>query len=84
MIGINGRIPTTEKKISRILHQNKTTKSDLAELNNIIESTNSFKYTNDKMNEFSDRALKAIDCYDESQVRKSMVDLVQFNLDRKG
>ncbi len=71
-------------KISRILRHKKKTKSDITELNKIIESTNSFRYTNDKMIEFSELALAAIKNYDESQVKKSMVDLVQFNLNRKG
>ena len=47
----------------------------------ILES-GGFKYANDKLNEFSEKAVQAIQKYEESEIKNSLIELVSFNIKR--
>ena len=49
----------------------------------MISESGGFRYANDKLNEFSEKAIDAIQGYEESEVKKSLTQLVSFNINRK-
>ena len=52
------------------------------EINNIIYDTGGFDYAKKKLDEFSDKAADSISSYGESEIKKSLLDLVIFNKER--
>ena len=49
----------------------------------MINELGGFDYTNKKIDDFSNEAIDSISDYDESDIKKSLIDLVRFNKDRK-
>ena len=72
------------RKIKSILSQKKKTKTDLNDLKEIIDRVGGFSYALQKISEFNDQAINALSLYPDSPYKKSMVDLVSFNTQRKG
>ena len=72
------------RKIKSILSQKKKTKTDLNDLKEIIDRVGGFTYALQKISEFNDQAINALSPYPDSPYKKSMVDLVSFNTQRKG
>ena len=72
------------RKIKSILSQKKKTKTDLNDLKEIIDRVGGFTYALQKISEFNDQAINALSLYPDSPYKKSMVDLVSFNTQRKG
>ena len=69
---------------SYILSQKKKTKTDLNDLKEIIDRVGGFTYALQKISEFNDQAINALSPYPDSPYKKSMVDLISFNAQRKG
>ena len=72
------------RKIKSILSQKKKTKTDLNDLKEIIDRVGGFSYAFQEISEFNDQAVNALSPYPDSPYKKSMVDLVSFNTQRKG
>ena len=72
------------RKIKSILSQKKKTKTDLNDLKEIIDRVGGFTYALHKISEFNDQAINALSPYPDSPYKKSMVDLISFNTQRKG
>ena len=72
--------------ISLFIFSSTTSASKLfsdSEINEMISESGGFRYANDKLNEFSEKAIDAIQGYEESEVKKSLTQLVSFNINRK-
>lgn len=74
---------STKRKIARLLRKIKRKRYDTAELKNIIESTGGFEYARKKISEYSERALNGLKNYPDSIYKQKMVELVNYNGNRK-
>ena len=52
------------------------------EINDLISELGGFDYSKNKLQEFSDKAVAAIDGYDDSETKNSLIKLVEFNVSR--
>ena len=73
----------TARQISRLLRKVKKDKKVTEELKSIIESTGGFDYAKSKITEFSEKALSAIDKYPDTVHKQKLIDLVNYNGNRK-
>ena len=72
------------RKIKKILSQKKKTRNDLDSLKEIIDRVGGFSYAREKISEFNNQAIEALSPYPDSPYKKSMIDLISFNAQRKG
>ena len=72
----------TRNRLKFLVRKKKKNVTTLKEINNIIHDSGGFDYASRKLDEFSDRAINAISSYSESEVKKSLIDLVVFNKER--
>ena len=79
------KISKTEyRQVKKILSQKKKTRSNLNDLKEIIDRAGGFNYAMQKISEFNNQAIDALSPYPDSPYKKSMVDLISFNAQRKG
>ena len=69
----------TLSTVSQIIY-----KSNLNDLKEIIDRVGGFSYAQQKISEFNNQAIEALSPYPESPYKKSMIDLISFNTQRKG
>ena len=72
----------TRYMLKSLVRKKKKNVTTLKEINNIIHDSGGFDYASRKLDEFSNRAINAISSYSESEVKKSLIDLVVFNKER--
>ena len=69
-----------KRKLNKLLRKkNKKNKSTLSSIRELITEAGGIQYTIDKMEEYSNLALKAISNYPESPIKVSLIDLVSYN-----
>jgi len=73
----------TVRQIVRLLRKVKKEKKVTEELKSIIELTGGFDYARDKITEFSENALNAIDRYPDTVYKQKLIELVNYNGNRK-
>ena len=71
-----------KKKLKTLVGSKKKSKSNLREINDLIAELGGFDYSKNKLQEFSDKAVAAIDVYDDSETKNSLIKLVEFNVSR--
>ena len=71
-----------KKKLKTLVRSKKKSNSILKEINALISDLGGFDYSKNKLQEFSDKAVAAIDCYDDSETKNSLIKLVEFNVSR--
>ena len=71
-----------KKKLKTLVGSKKKSKSNLREINDLIAELGGFDYSKNKLQEFSDKAVAAIDNYDDSETKNSLIKLVEFNVSR--
>ena len=71
-----------KKKLKTLVGSKKKSKSNLREINDLIAELGGFDYSKNKLQEFSDKAVAAIDDYDDSETKNSLIKLVEFNVSR--
>ena len=71
-----------KKKLKTLVGSKKKSKSNLREINDLIAELGGFDYSKNKLQEFSDKAVSAIDNYDDSETKNSLIKLVEFNVSR--
>ena len=72
----------TRNMLKSLVRKKKKNVTTLKEINNIIHDSGGFDYASRKLDEFSNRAINAISSYSESEVKKSLIDIVVFNKER--
>ena len=71
-----------KKKLKTLVGSKKKSSSNLREINDLISELGGFDYSKNKLQEFSDKAVAAIDNYDDSETKNSLIKLVEFNVSR--
>ena len=71
-----------KKKLKTLVRSKKKSNSNLREINDLISDLGGFDYSKNKLQEFSDKAVAAIDGYDDSETKNSLIKLVEFNVSR--
>ena len=71
-----------KKKLKTLVRLKKKTNSNLREINDLISELGGFDYSKNMLQEFSDKAVAAIDGYDDSETKNSLIKLVEFNISR--
>ena len=71
-----------KKKLKALVRSKKKSNSNLREINDLISELGGFDYSKNKLQEFSDKAVAAIDGYDDSEIKNSLIKLVEFNVSR--
>ena len=71
-----------KKKLKTLVGSKKKSNSNLREINDLISELGGFDYSKNKLQEFSDKAVAAIDGYDDSEIKNSLIKLVEFNVSR--
>ena len=71
-----------KKKLKTLVGSKKKSNSNLREINDLISELGGFDYSKNKLQEFSDKAVAAIDGYDDSEIKNSLIKLVEFNISR--
>ncbi len=69
-------------KLKSLVKSKKKTSADLKNISEMISELGGFEYAHKKLNEFSEKAVSAISSYEESEVKKSLIELVSFNINR--
>ena len=76
-------LPRSEiNNLKKLLSKKRKTKKVLEQIRYLVDSAGGISYANAKLNEFSDKAKNAISNFPDSKIKKSLVDLVSFNLFR--
>ena len=71
-------------RLKSLVREKKKSVKILKEINDIIYDSGGFDYANQKLDEFSDKATDSISSYAESEIKKSLINLVVFNKERVG
>jgi octaprenyl-diphosphate synthase len=71
-----------KRKLKKLLDTKTKNRSDLIKIHKIIEHTGGVEYANQKLNEYSNKALESISDYPESEYKTAMEQLVIFNKSR--
>ncbi len=75
---------TGRNRIKSLVRKKKKSVKILKEINDIIYDSGGFDYAKKKLDEFSDKATDSISSYAESEIKKSLINLVIFNKERVG
>ena len=70
------------RELKKLLDVKRKNRSIISKICEIIQETGGVDYAKKKLDEFSEKAVNAILPYPESPIRKSMIDLVEFNASR--
>ncbi len=68
-----------KRKLKKLLNKNKKNKTTLLGIKELITEAGGIQYSIDKMEEYSDLALKAISHYPNSPIKVSLINLVSYN-----
>ena len=70
------------RELKKLLNKKRKNRSIISKICDLIEEAGGIDYANKKLDEFSERAVNAIASYPESVMKKSLIDLVEFNASR--
>ena len=70
------------RELKKLLRTKKKNRSIIKKISDMVEETGGIDYAKKKLDEFSELAVNAIDVYPESEVKRSLIDLVAFNASR--
>ncbi|MED5266414.1 MAG: polyprenyl synthetase family protein [Candidatus Neomarinimicrobiota bacterium] len=65
--------------VKKILNIKNKSKNDIRKLNELIHSSGGFEYAKQKIDEFSNHAIEALNDYPDTVYKQSLIDLVIFN-----
>jgi octaprenyl-diphosphate synthase len=68
------------RKLKKLMGIKKKSRTVLKEIRGIVDVSGGFDYARKKLDDFSNNALDAISFYPDSPVKKSLLDLVAFNV----
>ena len=68
-----------KRKLKKLLSKDKKNKTTLSSIKELITEAGGIQYSIDKMEEYSDLALKAISHYPNSPIKVSLINLVSYN-----
>ncbi len=75
--------PVKRRHILRILRRKKKGKREISEVINFVREHNGLEYAGTKMKEYSDRALRILETYPDSETKSALTEFVIFSTLRK-
>ena len=70
------------RELKKLLRAKKKNRSIIKKISDMVDETGGIDYAKNKLDEFSELAVNAINIYPESEVKRSLIDLVAFNASR--
>ena len=70
------------RELKKLLRAKKKNRSIIKKISDMVDETGGIDYAKNKLDEFSELAVNAINVYPESEVKTSLIDLVAFNASR--
>ena len=70
------------RELKKLLRTKKKNRSIIKKISDVVEGAGGIDYAKKKLDEFSELAVNAINIYPESEVKRSLIDLVAFNASR--
>ena len=70
------------RELKKLLNKKRKNRSIILKIGGLIEEAGGIDYAKRKLDEFSESAVNAIAQYPESAMKKSLIDLVEFNVSR--
>ena len=70
------------RELKKLLRTKKKNRPIIKKISDMVEETGGIDYAKKKLDEFSELAVNAINVYPESEVKRSLIDLVAFNASR--
>tara|TARA_B000000441_G_C21738403_1_gene351693 strand:+ start:551 stop:1540 length:990 start_codon:yes stop_codon:yes gene_type:complete len=70
------------RELKKLLRAKKKNRSIIKKISDMVDETGGIDYAKKKLDEFSELAVNAINVYPESEVKRSLIDLVAFNASR--
>ena len=70
------------RELKKLLRAKKKNRSIIKKISDMVEEAGGIDYAKKKLDEFSELAVNAINVYPESEVKRSLIDLVAFNASR--
>ena len=71
------------RSLKRLLNIKNKTNNDIKKIKEIVENIGGFEHAKNKISKYSEKAIESISNYPDSLYKKSMVELVEFNISRK-
>ena len=70
------------RELKKLLRTKKKNRSIIKKISDMVDETGGIDYAKNNLDEFSELAVNAINIYPESEVKRSLIDLVAFNASR--
>ena len=75
--------PLERRHVIRILRRKNKKRAEINEVIDFVKKHNGLEYAESKMKDYSDRALRILDTYPDSEVRSALIEFVIFSTLRK-
>lgn len=75
--------PVERRKIIRIIRKKKKTAKEISDVIDFVKDHGGLEYAESKMKEYSDRAIRLLDAYPESETKSALIEFVIFSTLRK-
>ena len=72
-----------QRELKRLLNTKNKTYNDITKIKEIVQTIGGFDHAKRKISKYSEKAIESISDYPESLYKKSMIELVEFNISRK-
>jgi len=79
---LNNTDKTTKRAIIRVVKNNNNDPKKVSEVIDFVNKSGGIQYATQKMNEYKDEALKLLDAFPETTYKRSLIDLVNFTVER--
>jgi octaprenyl-diphosphate synthase len=79
---LNNTDKTTKRAIIRVVKNNNNDPKKVSEVIDFVNKSGGIQYATQKMNEYKDEALKLLDVFPETTYKRSLIDLVNFTVER--
>jgi len=80
---LNNASSSDKRKILRIVKRNSKNKKEVDEVINYVLASGGIEYADKKMREYASKAISEINTLPETDARSSLIQLVQFTIDRE-
>ncbi len=78
----NSLTKSEAKEVKKLLNGSKKTRKNISRLRDIVDTSGGLDYARKKIDDYSNQALESIAGYPDSPYKKSMEDLISFNVNR--
>jgi octaprenyl-diphosphate synthase len=79
---LNNTDKSTKRAIIRVVKNNNNDPKKVAEVIEFVNKSGGIQYATQKMNDYKEEALKMLNVFPETEYKKSLIDLVNFTVER--